>query len=134
LYTSLICIVIFYYIFQLYSIIFLEIMPLLSDTEKKIFILLRRRWNLRQSAIILLIHRRRRRRLQQISRRWWVHPINQQRKRFGAFHVLYPLLNEAPENFFNYFRMNRQCFELLLGWIGPRFFIIRIPINLKIQD
>lgn len=48
-------------------------------------------------------------------RRYGVHPINQERKKFGEFHHLYPKLRQYPDKFFSYARMSIETFDFLLN-------------------
>lgn len=77
-------------------------------------------------AAIVLRRRHRRRKHFQNVRRWWVHPINAGRKQYGAYFALYPQLLADPEKYFNYFRMDQQCFETLHNLIKSRLLITKM--------
>ena len=47
------------------------------------------------------------------NRRFWVHPIVNQRLLRGTFVTLYSELREHPRKFFNYFRMSTTTFDEL---------------------
>jgi hypothetical protein len=53
------------------------------------------------------------------KRRWWIHPINQQRMHFGEFHHLVKELRFDEERFFTYFRMTPKAYDELINKIGP---------------
>lgn len=74
----------------------------------------------RRNLLLILLIRRRRRRNKQF-RRWWVHPIFADQKKLGSFYTLYPQLIKDEQKFFNFIRMNKELFQLLLSWIAPRF-------------
>ncbi|XP_050299931.1 uncharacterized protein LOC126738575 [Anthonomus grandis grandis] len=57
-------------------------------------------------------------------KRKWVHPSLQYRSTRGEFHTLYPQLVDDETMFFQYFRMSKERFEMLLSIGG----------NLKKQD
>jgi hypothetical protein len=78
--------------------------------------------NLLKIIICWRIHRRKKEQQLQ-KRRWWVHPIHSERKKKGTFKLLIPRLLEDSDKFFNFFRMDRNCFESLLKIVGPRFII-----------
>lgn len=46
-------------------------------------------------------------------RKYWVHPLNQIRTQFGAFHILYSKLREHPEKFFKFYRMSINSYDEL---------------------
>jgi hypothetical protein len=78
----------------------------------------------RRQIIIILLLRRRSKRRQRTTikrRRYWVHPIHQARKELGAYYKLLPQLVDDEEKFFNYMRMDRNSFQTLLQWIGPKY-------------
>ncbi|XP_041440886.1 protein ALP1-like [Xenopus laevis] len=49
------------------------------------------------------------------ARKYWVHPLTDQRLRNGQFHVLYGELRNYPDKFFKYFRMSIASFDELLS-------------------
>uniref|UniRef100_A0A8C6SNW2 DDE Tnp4 domain-containing protein n=1 Tax=Neogobius melanostomus TaxID=47308 RepID=A0A8C6SNW2_9GOBI len=65
-------------------------------------------------ALFLLLRLRRRQNL-----RLWIHPINQNRRQFGAYHHLVAELQLHPDKHFTYFRMSALQMEGLLSIIGP---------------
>jgi len=58
-------------------------------------------------------------------RRYWVHPIYEDRKEKGAFALLFVQLLEDEEKFVNYFRMDIRCFNLLVEKIKPHLIKIK---------
>lgn len=54
------------------------------------------------------------------ERLYSVHPINQQRARFGEFHHLYTDLREHPAKFFEYTRMSISTFDYIFSKICKR--------------
>lgn len=52
------------------------------------------------------------------GRRKWVHPSLLCRATEGEFHTLFPQLLDDETKFFQYFRMSREQFEILLSKIG----------------
>ncbi|KAK7916408.1 hypothetical protein WMY93_012169 [Mugilogobius chulae] len=52
-------------------------------------------------------------------RRYWIHPINQQRQQQGLYHNLVAELQLDPQRHHNYFRMSAQQMDQLLSIIGP---------------
>ncbi|KAK7922283.1 hypothetical protein WMY93_009185 [Mugilogobius chulae] len=65
-------------------------------------------------AVLLAMAQRRRRRS-----RFWVHPINQQRRAQGDYYHLVQELRLDSERHHQYFRMSVEKFEELLSIIGP---------------
>lgn len=68
-------------------------------------------------ACVWLLYRRyiaKRRR----QRRWWVHPVIDDRLTQGFFASVYPKLREHPPKFFNYFRMSITAFDELLTLVN----------------
>lgn len=57
--------------------------------------------------------------IMQRKRSFWVHPINQKRRRLGEFYHLYPDLEKDPKKYFQYFRMTQCKFSELLDIIRP---------------
>lgn len=51
---------------------------------------------------------------QTASRRWSVHPTWRKRKLEGEFATLYKELLDDESKFFGYFRMSKECFNVLL--------------------
>ncbi|XP_068123187.1 putative nuclease HARBI1 [Hyperolius riggenbachi] len=52
-------------------------------------------------------------------RRWWVHPLLQERQQKGQFSVLYQDLRKHPVKFFKYSRMSVDLFDHLLTILRP---------------
>src|SRR5436190_22554857 len=50
--------------------------------------------------------------------RLWVHDINKDRIQYGEYHTLMPALRKDENRFYIYFRMNFECFDLLLDLIS----------------
>ncbi|KAK7919088.1 hypothetical protein WMY93_010372 [Mugilogobius chulae] len=75
----------------------------------------------RLAAIYLFWRTLQRRRLvQRRRRRFWVHPILQNRLQYGEFHHLIQELRLDDDRFQRYFRLSRAQFDDLLGRIGAR--------------
>ncbi|KAF2890494.1 hypothetical protein ILUMI_15679 [Ignelater luminosus] len=54
------------------------------------------------------------------ARRWWVKPINANRKNQADYHNLIQEMRVSdPDMFFNYTKLAVDQFDLLLTWIGP---------------
>lgn len=51
------------------------------------------------------------------KRKYWIHPIINERKNRGFFYTLYDELNGDPDKFFNFTRMSRETFQELLSII-----------------
>jgi len=68
-------------------------------------------------AICLWMLYRRRQRRRQNKRKYWVHPILQNRLTLSLYITLYPNLRVHEPKFFNYFRMSVQSFDWLLELI-----------------
>ena len=66
-------------------------------------------------ALWMLMRARRR---QMKIRRYWIHPILQQRQRFGAYTLVQELYQD-PERFKQYFRMSKAQFDHILEGITP---------------
>lgn len=71
----------------------------------------------RRFLALWMLMRARRRALQR--RRFWVHPINSQRRRLGEFHHLVQELAEHPERYERYVRMSKNQYEEILEGIRP---------------
>ncbi|KAF4114360.1 hypothetical protein G5714_004583 [Onychostoma macrolepis] len=69
----------------------------------------------RVTALYLLLKNLRKRR----RRRIWVHPINQRRRQFGAFHHLVTELRLDDDRHLKYFRMSAEQMDELLSVVGP---------------
>lgn len=69
----------------------------------------------RTAAALLLLRRRRRRR----NRRFWIHPILERRQQLGEYHRLVQELKLDEDRFFQYFRMSKEVFQILLCKVGP---------------
>ncbi|CAH1969151.1 unnamed protein product, partial [Acanthoscelides obtectus] len=52
-------------------------------------------------------------------KRSWVHEINICRKSFGEFYHLYRDARKYPEKFYEYLRMSKESFDLLLSHLDP---------------
>ena len=74
---------------------------------------------LRQKLAFLLLIRRRRR--QKKARKYWVHPLWENRLTTGAYFVLLPELKAHPDKFFDYMRMDTEIFDILLQTLNERF-------------
>jgi hypothetical protein len=79
-------------------------------------------------ALALLLLRRRQE--EDKKREYWVHPINQERERLGDYFNLVQELRLFPDRFFNYFRMNEECFNLILSRIEGRFVVFYFLLSL----
>ena len=79
---------------------------------------------------ILVLHRVKKRK-SELKRRYWIHPINQNRPLFGEFHQLFQELKADDERFMQYTRMSVNSFEQLLMAIRPAIeeFGIRTPVT-----
>lgn len=55
----------------------------------------------------------------QKQRRYWVHPMNNNREHDMRFQLFYANLKKYPEKFFNYYRMSVSSFEELLEKVRP---------------
>lgn len=56
-----------------------------------------------------------------VSRRWWVHPLNQAREREGAWNLLISRFREEfPEKHLQCMRMTRDHFDTILLYIQPK--------------
>ena len=53
------------------------------------------------------------------NRKWWVHPINEERDTFGEYHHLIPQLRNDPTKFKEYFRMLPETFDYILEKVSP---------------
>ena len=53
------------------------------------------------------------------KRRFWIRDINQRQREQGDFTNLVQELRNDEEQFFVYFRMNRNTFDRLFGLVGP---------------
>ena len=66
----------------------------------------------KEEALLWLLLRRRERRRRE--RKFWVHPIIENRSD-SQFQQLYRLLRLYDDKFFNYFRMSKKTFDYLLN-------------------
>uniref|UniRef100_A0A915IFS3 Uncharacterized protein n=1 Tax=Romanomermis culicivorax TaxID=13658 RepID=A0A915IFS3_ROMCU len=67
---------------------------------------------------VLLVLRRRKR--QHLSRRWYVHPVNQNRYFTGQYHsLILELEKKGVDLYMKYFRMPPAIFAALLSRVGP---------------
>lgn len=53
------------------------------------------------------------------KKRYWIHPLFKLRDVHGFIEAIFPTLLSFPEKFENYFRMNVEQFEELLGLVSP---------------
>lgn len=53
------------------------------------------------------------------ARKYQVHPLNMERRKYGEYFTLINRLVKYPMKFFEYFRMSRSAFNLLLQKIDP---------------
>ena len=53
------------------------------------------------------------------TKRWWVHPINQSRKSFGAYYSLIPQLRMHHDRYQEYLRVDIQQFSDIHRRIAP---------------
>lgn len=75
----------------------------------------------RISLLILLYLRLKKIKNQQKQRRYWVHPILQQRQQQGDWHNLIQEMRfQNDGTFFNYMRMTPAMFDNILAKIGPK--------------
>lgn len=54
------------------------------------------------------------------SREYWVHPINDRRHQFGAFHILWSEIADDDERCKIYIRMTKKEFDVLYGFLESR--------------
>jgi hypothetical protein len=73
--------------------------------------------------------------VQRLSRKHWVHPINDDRETSGRFIKFYNDIRLYPEKFFNYYRMSIKTFDELLqkvrGHISKRSTHWQNPLSAK---
>lgn len=67
----------------------------------------------------LYIRRKREERKREKKRKYWVHPILQERTHLGEFHHLHNKLREDSDKFFEYYRMSAETFHYILDGICP---------------
>ncbi|KAK3767377.1 hypothetical protein RRG08_049746 [Elysia crispata] len=66
--------------------------------------------------------------------RFWIHPILNKRKEYGAFYHLVRELELDEEKYIEYFRMSPQQLDMLLSYVGPLITkqrAVREPIDAK---
>lgn len=66
------------------------------------------------------------------EKRFWVHPIFQERHTHGFFHAIFPVISLHESQFRNYFRMTATQFEELLLLVAPQITkqtVLREPIS-----
>lgn len=80
----------------------LEIMDWLDEEEEMVA----------ATAVLFALHHE--------CRDYWVHPINQGRKEFGEFHVLWPQISIDDERCKMYLRMTRKEFNVLYDLLEPK--------------
>ena len=57
---------------------------------------------------------------QRVKRKWWVRPIFQSREKFGAYHAMFPEMeNDDRWSFKNFSRMNPELFRELEAKLEP---------------
>ena len=57
---------------------------------------------------------------QKRSKKWYIRPIFMDRKLYGAWYSLIPIMREFdPEEHFRFFRMTADCFDELLEKVAP---------------
>lgn len=74
--------------------------------------------NFNEEALLLLLLERRRQKKRK-KRKFWVHPIVEDRVKFGQYQTLYHKLRNYPDKFFQFLRMSVNSFDELLHTIGP---------------
>lgn len=69
------------------------------------------------------------------ERKYWVHPINEDRERSGQFKHFFEKIRCYPEKFFDYYRMSISSFDELLEILRPFITktttILRHPISVE---
>lgn len=65
---------------------------------------------------LLLINKRKKK---NTSKRYWVHPLLQERRTKGMFNLFYNDVRSHPRKFFNYTRMSVHSFDELLCLLKP---------------
>jgi len=63
--------------------------------------------------ILYLLYRRHKVVIRPHRRKYWVHPILQNRENFGVYKTLYNELRSDPKKIFNFFRMSISTFDEL---------------------
>lgn len=73
-------------------------------------------WNNKKKKVVLAyyLYKKKQKETVKCKRSLWVHPILLEREEYGAFHTLFRKLEEDETKFFNYFRMKKETFQLLL--------------------
>lgn len=75
----------------------------------------------KKKIILAYYFYRKLKKVEKSKRRFWVHPILEQREEFGAFHSLIKTqLREDEDKFFNYFRMQKTTFDKLLQKVSEK--------------
>ena len=59
------------------------------------------------------------------KQRFWIHPILNKRKEYGAFYHLVRKLELDEEKYIEYFRMSPQQLDMLLSYVGPLITIVQ---------
>ena len=71
------------------------------------------------------------------KRKYWVHPINIKRDYLGEYTVLCLEFEKYPGNYFKYFKMSKEKFDILLELIArniePTMNNFRKPIEAKLK-
>lgn len=60
------------------------------------------------------LYKKKQKEIEKRKRSSWVHPILLEREKYGAFQTLFTKLEEDETKFYNYFRMKKETFQLLL--------------------
>lgn len=60
------------------------------------------------------LYKKKQKEIEKRKRSSWVHPILLEREKYGAFQTLFTQLEEDETKFYNYFRMKKETFQLLL--------------------
>ncbi|XP_058839521.1 uncharacterized protein LOC131695000 [Topomyia yanbarensis] len=68
------------------------------------------------------------------KKKYGIHPINQDRRKYGEFYHLYPQLREHPDKFYNYLRMTIPTFDYILDIVDRKLMkmwtnFIKTPIT-----
>lgn len=61
--------------------------------------------------------------------RSWCHEINNDRRRYGEYHTLFPKLLMHDEKFSEYFRMSKYCFDIIHESIRDR--LSKVKLNYR---
>ncbi|RVE43807.1 hypothetical protein evm_011544 [Chilo suppressalis] len=71
---------------------------------------------IRKKKLVLAyyLYKKKQKEIEKRKRSSWVHPILLEREKYGAFQTLFTQLEEDETKFYNYFRMKKEIFQLLL--------------------